>query len=161
MDAMNRMLGQMTTMNGRLDTHDRWLARVETIPPGGVQLEEITEIDDTDDPPNQGDHGSNNDCRQGPCHSRGDGGGEFYSRSDRYDRPDGYGRGGGRGRQGGWRPSSTTQLSLLRQGIRPIDMDQQVQHLLPRYANHGGGESLARIVTLGGSSSRVVLCPRT
>lgn len=36
MDAMNRMLGQLTTMNGRLDTHDRRLARVETVPPGGV-----------------------------------------------------------------------------------------------------------------------------
>jgi hypothetical protein len=36
MDAMNRMLGQLTTMNGRLDTHDRRLAQVETGPTDGV-----------------------------------------------------------------------------------------------------------------------------
>ena len=104
MDAMNRMLGQLTTMNGRLDTHDRRLARVETVPPGGVQLEEITEIDDGDGPPHQGDHDSNNGGRQAPRRGRSDGGSEFYSRPDRYGRPDGYGRGRGRDDEGGSRP---------------------------------------------------------
>jgi hypothetical protein len=70
MDAMNRMLDQLTTMNGRLDTHDRHLARVETVPPGGIQLEDITEIDNTDGPPNQGDHGSNNDGHTCPRRGR-------------------------------------------------------------------------------------------
>jgi hypothetical protein len=84
MNAMNRMLGQLTTMNGRLDTHDRRLTRVETVPPDGVQLEEITEIDDGDGPPHQGDHDSNNGGRQAPRHGRSDGGSKFYIRPDHY-----------------------------------------------------------------------------
>jgi hypothetical protein len=85
-------------MNGRLDTHDRRLARVETGPTGGTQLEDIAEIDDTDGPPNQVENGSNNDGRTSSRRVRGDGGGDIYGRPNRYARYEGYGRGVGRGR---------------------------------------------------------------
>jgi hypothetical protein len=71
-------------MNGQLDTHDRRLAWVETVPPGDVQLEEITKIDDADGPQHQGNHDSNNGGRQAPRRGRSDGGSEFYSHPDRY-----------------------------------------------------------------------------
>jgi hypothetical protein len=105
MDAMNRVLGQLTTMNGRLDSHDQRLAQVETEPTGGVQLEDITEIDDNDVPPNHGGRNSTNGGRSGARRCRGDDG-DFYGRHDRYVGPKGYGRGGGRARdeEGAIRP---------------------------------------------------------
>ena len=105
MDAMNWVLGQLTTMNGRLDCHDQRLAQVETEPTGGVQLEDITETDDNDVPPNHGGRNSTNGGRGGARCGRGDGG-DFYGRHDRYVGPKGYGRGGGRARdeEGAIRP---------------------------------------------------------